>query len=155
MTLTRWRTLALLALLTGVLGWLLAQLAYGDLVTLPAYAALTAGVLAAFEAILARTVADRVRGRRIAPGVRSPRPMHPLQVVRALALAKASSAAGALLFGLYGGLAVWTFPRRDRLVAAAEDTQVAVLSALACLLLVGAAMALERACRTPDPGESG
>ena len=50
--------------------------------------------------------------------------MHPLQVARAVALAKASSAAGALLLGLYAGLFAWTFPRRDELAAAEHDALI-------------------------------
>lgn len=147
MTATRLRTLLLLALVTGVLGWALAAAAYGSLAALPAYAPVTAVLIALFEAGLARTVSLRVRGR--APG----RQLHPLQVARALVLAKASSAGGALLAGLYGGLFVWTFGRRDLLAAAAADSTVAGLSAGACLLLAGAALLLERSCRTPRSKE--
>ena len=147
MTATRLRTLLLLALVTGVLGWALAAAAYGSLAALSAYAPVTAVLIALFEAGLARTVTLRVRGR--APG----RQLHPLQVARALVLAKASSAGGALLAGLYGGLFVWTFGRRDLLAAAAADSTVAGLSAGACLLLVVAALLLERSCRTPRSKE--
>ena len=151
MTPTRVRTLLLLALTTGALGYGLAAVAYGSLASLPAYAPVTALLIALFEAGLARTVSQRVRGR--APG----RQLHPLQVVRALVLAKASSAGGALLLGLYGGLAAWTFGQRDRLKAAAPDSTVAGLSAAACLLLVLAALLLERSCRTPPvpPADAG
>ena len=143
MTPTRVRTLMLLALVTGLLGYGLAALAYGSLAALPAYAPVTAVLIALFEGGLARTVSLRVRGR--APG----RQLHPLQVARALVLAKASSAGGALLLGLYAGLFVWTFSQRDRLAAAAADSTVAGLSAGACLLLVVTALLLERSCRTP------
>jgi hypothetical protein len=77
--------------------------------------------------------------------------MHPLQVARAAALAKASSLAGSLLLGLYAGFFVWLFPRRDQLAAANDDVVVAGLSAGACVLLLVAALLLERACRTPRP----
>lgn len=146
MTPTRLRTLLLLALVTGVLAWGLAAVAYGSLATLPGYAPVTAGLIALFEGGLARTVSLRVRGR--APG----RQLHPLQVARALVLAKASSTGGALLAGLYAGLFVWTFGQRDRLAAAASDSVVAGLSAVACLVLVIAALLLERSCRTPPVG---
>lgn len=140
---TRWRTLVGTALVTAGLGWLLAELAYGRLAALPAYGPLTAVLIAAFEAVLAKVVRDKVRGRGRG------RAMHPLQVARAAALAKASSAAGSLLVGLYAGLFAWTFPRRGRLAAAPHDALVAGVSAAACLLLVVAALALERSCRTP------
>ncbi len=143
MTPTRWRTLVGAALLTAGFGWLLAELAYGGLAALPAYGPLTAVLIAAFEGVLAKVVHEKVRGR--APG----RAMHPLQIARAAALAKASSAAGSLLLGLYAGLFAWTYPRRARLAAASHDALVAGLSAAACLLLVVAALLLERSCRTP------
>jgi hypothetical protein len=77
--------------------------------------------------------------------------MHPLQVARAAVLAKASSLGGAILLGVYGGLFVWTFARRDTYATAGDDALVAGLSALTSLTLVIAALLLERSCRTPDP----
>ncbi len=79
---------------------------------------------------------------------RGARALHPLQVARAVALAKASSPTGALLAGLYTGLLVWLLPRpRSR---RATTPGSAPGSALAALLLTAAALSLERACRTPD-----
>ena len=138
-----------LALLTGVVGWLLADQAYGSLVALPTYAPVTAGLIALFELGLARVVSQKVRGRSTG------KPMHPLQVARAAVLAKASSVTGALLGGLYGGFFVWTFRERDRLAAAEHDALVAGVSVGASLLLVVAALLLERSCRTPGSGELG
>lgn len=140
---TRLRTLVLLAVVAGAVGWTLAEVAYGRLVSLPPYAPVTAALIAAFEGVLAKVVWDAVRGRGRG------RAMHPLQVARALVLAKASSVAGALLMGFYGGLLVWTYPRRGRIAAAADDALVAGLSVGGCLLLVLAAVLLERSCRTP------
>ena len=148
MTPTRWRTLLLLSLVCAAVGWGLAEFAYGSLVSLPVYAPLTAGLIAVFEAVLAKVVSDKLRGRSRG------RAMHPLQVARAAALAKASSAAGALLLGGYAGLFAWTFPRSSRLAAAGGDALVAGLSAVACLLLVVAALLLERSCRTSEPSGS-
>ncbi|MDP9436314.1 MAG: DUF3180 domain-containing protein, partial [Actinomycetota bacterium] len=64
------------------------------------------------------------------------------------ALAKASSPTGALLAGAYAGLLahVLTLDAEQ----ARADALVAGLSAAAALVLVGAALLLERACRTPD-----
>ena len=147
MTPTSWRALLGAALVTGALGWLLLDGAYGDLVSLPTYAAVTAGLMAVFELVLARVVHQKVHGT--ARG----RQLHPIQVARAAALAKASSLAGALLLGLYTGFFVWLLPRRERLAAASDDVVVAAISAVVCLLLVIAAMLLERSCRTPPPPE--
>ena len=147
----------LLALVAGfaVLLYLLAETAYGSLPTLPVPAPVTLVLLAVFELGMAKVVADRLAHRRDARGRPRGRPLHPMQIARAAVLAKASSAGGAILLGAYGGLLAWTLPRRDELAAARDDTLVAGLSALAALLLVGAALLLERACRTPDDPDSG
>lgn len=144
---TRLPVLALTVLLVGVGGYLLAQLAYFDLPPLPAFAPVSLLLLTVLEAGMSRVVRDKVRGRSHG------RPMHPFQVARAAVLAKASSLGGAMLLGLYGGLFVWTFLRKDTYATAGDDARVAGLSALTALLLVGAALLLERACRTPEPPE--
>ena len=142
---TSWRALLAAILLAGGLGWVLFAAAYGDLVKLPTYAAVTAGLMAVFELVLARVVSQKVRG------LPRGRQMHPIQVARAAALAKASSMAGALLFGLYAGFFTWLLPRSDRLAAANDDALVAGISGAVCLLLCVAGLLLERACRTPKP----
>ena len=144
MTPTRLRTLALLALLGGVAGALLAATAYGSLPDLPRVAPVSLALLAVVELAMARVVRDRVQ-RRARPGART---LHPLQVARAAALAKASSPTGALLGGVYLGLLLWLLPSELR--ASGPDRVVAGLSALAAGALVVAALLLERACRTPD-----
>jgi hypothetical protein len=68
-------------------------------------------------------------------------------------LAKASSLGAAILGGLYAGIFLWTFPRRDTYATATDDARAAGLSALTALLLIVAALLLERACRTPEPPE--
>lgn len=143
MTPTRLRTLLAMAVLTGLFGWFVIDVRTGDLLALPYLAPITAGLIALFELGLAKVVRDKVRGRSRG------RSMHPLQVARALVLAKASSATGALLVGLYGGLWVW-FLQHDALRVAASNATVAGVSVGASLALVIAALLLERACRTPD-----
>jgi hypothetical protein len=140
---TRWSNLLGLAVLAGVLGWALAATRYESL-ALPTYAPITAGLMAVFELGLARVVSQKVRG------VGGGRPMHPLQVARAVVLAKASSAGGALLVGFYGGYMLWVVQRTDELRSASHDAVIAGLSAGASLLLVVAALLVERACRTPE-----
>lgn len=144
MTPTRLPNLLGLAVLTGLLGWFVLDQRTGDLLSLPYLAPVTAALIAVFELVLARVVRDKVRGRGRG------RPMHPLQVARAAVLAKASSATGALLTGLYSGLGVW-FLQHGELRVAHDDAVVAGFSVGACLLLVVAALLLERACRTPEP----
>lgn len=145
---TTWRTLLPLALVAGLGAYLIADVAYGSLVELPGYGPATAVLIALFELGLAKTISDQLHRRSKGRG------MHPLQVARAVALAKASSAAGALLVGLYSGFFAWTFPRRDTLAAASHDALIAGLSAAAAVLLLVAALLLERACRTPPSPDS-
>jgi hypothetical protein len=132
-----------MAVLTGLFGWFIINLRTGDLLALPYFAPITAGLIAVFELGLARVVRDKIRGRA------THRPMHPLQIARAAVLAKASSATGALLFGLYTGLLVW-FLQHSGLRVASANARVAAASAGASLFLVVAALLLERACRTPE-----
>lgn len=141
---THWHNVVGLVALAAVVGWLLPDRSYGSLAPLPAYGPVTAVVIALFELGLARVVSRKVRH------VGHAKPMHPLQVARAAALAKASSAAGALLLGFYGAFFAWVAPH-DELRAAAHDTWVSGWSAGASALLLTAALLLERACRTPLP----
>jgi hypothetical protein len=107
-------------------------------------------LLAVVELGIAKVVRDRLARRLDARGRPRGRPLHPMQVARAAVLAKASSAGGAVLLGLYAGLLAWTLPRRDVLAASGQDAVVAAYSTVACLALVVAALVLERACRRPD-----
>lgn len=141
---TRLSGLLLWALVAGVAGYLLADNVYSDFPPLPRYAPVTLVLLAVVELGMARVVRDRVRGR----ARRGARALHPLQVARAVALAKASSPAGSLLLGLYAGLLVWLLPKAA--AQTREDALICAVSALSALLLVVAALMLERACRTPN-----
>lgn len=154
MTPTRPRTLLLLVLGFGALSYLVAAVAYGSLPVLPRLAPLTVVLLAVVELGMAKVVRDRLAHRLDPRGRPLGRPLHPMQVARAAVLAKASSAGGAVLLGVYGGLLAWTLPRRDLLLATERDASVAAFSSGACLGLVLAALWLERACRRPDGPES-
>lgn len=149
MTPTRPGVLAATAALAGLLTYLLASAAYDDLPQVPVAAAVSLVLLAVVEGCAAKVVGDRLRGRRDAAGRPLGRPLHPEQVARAAVLAKASSAAAALFAGLYAGLLAWVLPRRDEVLAYADDARAAGASALAALLLVAAALVLERACLAP------
>lgn len=131
-------------LLAAVVAYLVVRTSYGSLPPLPGYAPVTLVLLALFEAGLARTVRERIAGRPSRRG----RSLHPLQVARAAALAKASSMAGAVLAGLYGGFLGHVLPLQAE--QARDDAVVAGASCVAALALTGAALLLERACRTPD-----
>ncbi len=143
MTATRLPVLLALALAAGLLGWLVGERV--DVPELPAYAPVTLALLALVELGMARVVRDRVQ-QRARPGAR---PLLPEQVLRAAVLAKASSPTGAVLAGGYLGLVVALLPTPADEVR--QDALVAGVTAGTALLLVGAALLLERACRTPEP----
>ena len=149
LTPTRPGPLAGLVALFALLGYALAEAAYGTLSGLPVYAPVTLVLLTLTELVLAKIVRDRVAHRRDRAGRPPARPLHPMQVARAAVLSKASSTAGGVLLGVYSGLLGWTLPRRDELALAERDALVAGLAALAALALVVAALLLERACRAP------
>lgn len=150
MTPTRIPSLVLAALVAGVLGFALAEAAYSDLPRLPVLAAVSLVLLAVTELAMAKVVSDRLAHRRRADGRPAGKALHPMQIARAAVLAKASSPAGALLAGGYAGLLLWTYPRRDEAPSFGEDAVASGASAAAAVLLVVAALVLERACRAPD-----
>ena len=150
MTATRVSRLLAAAVITGLAAYLLAASSYASLPPLPGYAPVTLVLLAIVEAALASVVRDRLAVRRTP--VRG-RTLHPLQVARAAVLAKATSPTGAVLLGGYSGYLLWTFPHRAASRAASADSRVCAASAVAALLVVLAALALERACRAPGPPE--
>lgn len=129
--------------LVGLLAYLGARLAYAALPTLPLLAGVTLLVLAAAEAVLAFGLRGRIERR---PGTR---PVQPLMVARAVALAQASALAGAIMGGLWLGLLGYLLPLRDELAAAAEDTPAAAVGLLSAVALVAAALWLQRCCRVP------
>jgi hypothetical protein len=148
---TRAGTLVVVALVVALLSYLVVATAYGSLPSPTVGTPVTLGLLALAELALAKVVRDRVQHRLDARGRPPRRALHPVQVARAAALAKASSLTGALVLGAYGALFAWTAPRADVLAAAADDVVVAAVSALAGLALAVSALLLERACRVPEP----
>ncbi|MGH8794605.1 MAG: DUF3180 domain-containing protein [Stackebrandtia sp.] len=101
---------------------------------------LALAVVLAFSAHTTRQRVDR------APGAG---PVEPLLIARFAALAKASSVGGSLFGGAYAGLVIFLVAQRH-LTDAAEDLPKAGFGFVSCLLLVAAALWLERACRIPQ-----
>lgn len=144
---TRQRDLVVAGLVGAVAGYLLFELAFGDLPSLPLTAGAVLGILALFELVAAFRVRDRVRGGRVT---------EPVLVARFVVLAKASSMLGALMFGLWLGAIGYLAPRSGQNVAANEDLPGAIVGALCAAALIGAGLWLEYCCRTPDrPGGEG
>lgn len=145
MTPTRWRDLALLALAALPFGVLLGMVAYSDLPPLPYTFAATTLVLAVAELFLAPSVRNRLAGRP------RTKPIMPMVVARTAAFAKASSALGALSFGFWLGLTGYLLPKVGDFDAARSDTVRAGVTVGSAVVLVFAALRLEKVCRAPDP----
>jgi lysylphosphatidylglycerol synthetase-like protein (DUF2156 family) len=140
-------TLVLAGVLTFAVSWYFVRQYFGAIPNVTWLAGLTMAGLAVVEAIAARTTRARVEQRPRAGR------LNPLLVARFVVLAKASSLAGAIFAGAYGGVAVWALSERDRLTAAAQNLPPAVAGVVGALALVAAALLLERACRVPPPPE--
>lgn len=136
-------TLLVAALAAAGSGWVLVGRFYSDIPPLSWLPAVTIFLLAVVLVITALTTKSRIDRK---PGTT---PVEPLVVARYAALAKASSVAGAIFTGLYGSVFVYVFLRRGQLAAASDDLPAAALGVGAAVLLVTAALWLERACRIP------
>lgn len=137
-------TLFVVALAAAAISWVLIGRYYGEVPQLTWFPALTLLLLAILEAIAARAIKARIDRR---PGTE---PVEPLVVARVVVLAKASSVAGALFTGVYGGVLVWVWAESSTNQSAAADIAPAAQGLAAALLLVAAALWLERSCRIPE-----
>ncbi len=144
MTATRPRDLVGAGVGAAIVVHLLVQLGYGSLPPLPTLAGTTLLAFAAAETVLGFTIRDRVRHRPHA------RPVQALTAAKAVALAKASSLAGALLVGAWLGVLGYVAPRWADFPAAASDTVAAMVGAICAAALVAAGLWLEYCCRTPE-----
>jgi hypothetical protein len=145
---TKPRDLFAVALVTAVVTGILVRLSYGSLPQLPLFAGATLGVLGIAEAVAGNALRARIRHR---PGTR---PVQPLVAARAVLLAKASSLAGAIMTGVWGGLLAHVLPLAGDIAAAVSDSLAGTVGIVCALALVGGALWLEHCCRTPDdPGD--
>jgi hypothetical protein len=144
---TRPATLVVAVLGAAALAWLGISHFYGDIPSLPLLPAISVAALALLEGLAAFATKARIERR---PGTT---PVNPLVVARYAVLARASSLAGALFFGVYGGMLAWLLTQRSRLAAASDDITPAVAGTVASAALVAAALWLEFACRVPKPPE--
>jgi hypothetical protein len=142
---TRPATLVVAAVVTAGLSWLFIRRYFGDIPNVNWLAGVTMAALAVVEGIAARNTKARIDQRPRAGR------LNPLLVARFAVLAKASSLAGAIFAGAYGGIAAWALSERERLTAAAQNLAPAIAGVVGGLGLVAAALLLERACRVPKP----
>jgi hypothetical protein len=151
MRFTRGRDLATACVVAVVVVYLAIRVLYGKLPPLPTFAGVTLAVLAIVEVVLGASVRGRIK--RMAEGRPvDGKPLQPLTVARAVALAKASSVLGAIMLGAWIGVGAYLLPRRSELSAAADDLPSAIVGAVCAIALIGAALWLEYCCRAPrDP----
>jgi len=144
---TGWRELLPTFFVVAVVVYLITRITYGVLPPLPLFAGVTLLLLAIIETILGYSLKARIEQR---PGTQ---PVQPLVAARAVALAKASAVAGALMAGVWAGLIGYLLPRYGQLAAAADDTPSAVLGLVCALALVAAALWLQHCCRAPTDSD--
>lgn len=144
---TSMSVLIVAALAAAALAWLLLAAFYGSIgPNLPWSPAIVLAVLAVAEALLAQNTSARIQRK---PGTM---PVDPLAVARYVALAKASALVGALSAGFSAGLVGWLAVAGTE--AAHDDLPSGIGDLVAALMLVVAALLLERACRIPEQPDS-
>lgn len=143
---TKLRTLVILAVVAGAVGWAAVELVSGQsgrVIPVPWLAGVTMCLLAlglAFWTLLAR---PRLMRR---PGAR---PMAPIIAARSAALAMAASRTGALVGGFYAGTAIGALPMRGSEAGSAAIAR-GLVAVIGSVVLVVVALWLERLCRLPQ-----
>ncbi|KAA5829616.1 DUF3180 domain-containing protein [Saccharopolyspora hirsuta] len=131
----------------AVVVYLLTRLAYGDLPRLPVLAGATLLLIALVDLVLALVMRPRVQRK---PGTE---PVDGLTAARAVALAKASSMAGAIMAGAWIGLGAYLVPLVRTVEAAQSDIVAAVIGLVSAGALIAAGLWLENCLRNPDEPE--
>ena len=155
-------------LVTGALSYGVIQLwaHYGTPPGVPASAPLTPAILTAVVLATALAFRSRLKAQREAveraaagtvdppflPGQRAPKPLDPLQAARAAMFAKACSAVGSIVAGVYGGYSVFLLANLDVDVYRSRAV-VCGLAVAAGIALVAAALFLEHVLRVPPPSD--
>jgi uncharacterized protein DUF3180 len=140
---TRTSTLAVVGVVCAVAAWLLLHSVYTKLPPLPWTGVPALLVAALAEAWTGRDLKARIAGK---PGLK---PAAPLFVSRMVALAKASSLAGAAIAGLAAGFVVYLSGQLSASVPR-QDAATAAVTLAAAVVLACAALYLEYCCRVPD-----
>ncbi|MBC6458858.1 DUF3180 domain-containing protein [Actinomadura sp. HBU206391] len=141
------RPALLVGLVAGiaVITWVVLRFTYVTLPPLPWTAVPTLLLLGLGEAFTGVNVRARINHKP------DTRPVEPLVVARMAALAKASSHAAAVLAGVFGGFLLYLSASLDK-ATPRHDFFVSGGTFLAAIVLVGAALFMEYACRVPrDP----
>ncbi|MDR7301689.1 DUF3180 domain-containing protein [Haloactinomyces albus] len=147
MTYTKSRHLVIAGLIAAVLVYFAVRVGYGDLPRLPLLAGATLLVIAVVDAILALVLRPRIQRRQ------GTEPVDPMTATRAVALAKASSMAGAIMCGVWLGLLAYLLPMFSDVQAARSDTGTAIVGMVSAGALIAAGLWLEFCLRNPDEPE--
>lgn len=149
---TSLRWLSGLAAAAGLLGWVLADWvdSRGRLPPLPWSAVMVIWVVAGF--VGAWTLAARRRLRPKPDLEHRSAPMNAVVAARTTALALAGSRTGAIIFGLYVGVALRLLAETG-VAAGRERLLAATLAALGGLVLTVLSLWLERICRLPEDSD--
>ena len=151
---TRWRDLAVVALISAVVGYLIVRLNYQRMPPLPRLAGLFAALVGIALAVAGWGFRSRIRPPQGAAGARPARPpVPPLTAARAVMTAKATALAGAALGGLWFGLLVYLVPSWSEVTAAAADGVTGILGLAGAMVMIGGALFLEWCCRAPDQSD--
>jgi Protein of unknown function (DUF3180) len=137
-------SLLTIAVVSAAVGWIVVKFTFNSLAPLPWTAVPALILLAIGEFLFGRNLGPRLHGQ---PGAK---PIQPMAVPRVVALAKASSAAGAAIGGLALGFLIYTIPSVAKPVPG-HDALASAVTMLAAIGLVIAALYLESACRAPEP----
>lgn len=77
--------------------------------------------------------------------------LNPMTIAQFMLVGKASAWTGAIVGGLYAGVAVYVIPNAGTLVAAADDLVGVLASVIGGVAMSAAGLRLERHCETPPP----
>ncbi|WKS67756.1 DUF3180 domain-containing protein [Corynebacterium accolens] len=77
--------------------------------------------------------------------------LNPMTIAQFMLVGKASAWTGAIVGGLYAGVAVYVIPNAGTLVAASDDLVGVLASAIGGIAMSAAGLRLERHCETPPP----
>jgi len=140
---TKWRLLIALAIVSAAIGWglvIIVDSLASRFVPVPWLAAVAMWVLSL--ALLIWTLMSKPRLQH----KHGAKPMDPIVAARTAALAMAGSRTGAIVAGIYLGVALGTYPHRD-VPAGATTLWASAATALGAVALTLVAMWLEHICR--------
>lgn len=139
-------TYLFLAAAAGILTWRF----YGSYPPIPAAGAVTIWMLVIVCVVLIVVVRRGMSQGRI--GLDRTQ-LDPMTVARMMMVGKAAAWTGAVLGGLYTGVATYVIPQADTLVAAQTEAPIVIAAGVGAIVLAVAGVILERNCETPPPSD--